>query len=114
MLREARRFQKQLDHRHAHELLDKKDDPRYRLAIIRALLHGHTWTEDRETRHFKRAPAQRLCRCGAIRTVLHVSWECPLYTRERHKAMQALPNHAAAPNCFRYALLPTTNYRKES
>ena len=71
-------------------------------------------TEDRETRHFKRAAPQRRCRCGAICTVLHVSWECRFYANERQHAIRVLPNHAAAPNCFRYALLPTTNYRKES
>ena len=91
MLKEARRYQKQLDRHHAHETLDKKDDPRYRLAIIRALLHGSMWTEDRETRHFKRAAQQRRCRCGAIGTVLHISWECHLYAHERRKAIHALP-----------------------
>ena len=34
MHKEARKFKKQLDRRQAHELLGKKDGPRYRLAII--------------------------------------------------------------------------------
>ena len=43
--------------------------------------------------------------------MLHVSWECRFYANEMQQAIQALPNHAAAPNCFRYALLPNARYR---
>ena len=110
MHQEARALQKYHDRQRTHQLLEKHEDPRYRLAIIRALLHGSMWTNDREARHFKRNDEQKKCECGALCTVIHVSWHCPLWRTQRQKAIDALPNHAQAPRCFQYALLTTSNY----
>ena len=111
--KEANTTQEILDAQHDHQL-GFTDDARYRLAVLRAILHGGCWTaERRATRYADPTPGAKQCMCGAaLETVWHVSWACPLYRRERQPAIDfvntlpgAQPKVQRLPACFQNALL---------
>ena len=107
LTREARLYQEALDKRRAKEFCDdRRLDVRYRLAVLHALHHGCMWTPARKASHFG-GGINPHCRCGALGTVLHVSWECPLYQAERAPALEILGDWTTYPRCYQYALLVT-------
>eukprot|EP00971_Amphidinium_carterae_P236090 4685378-Amphidinium_carterae.1 len=75
---------------------------RCHLSLLRRLLAGGLLTNDRTAKH--RGESGRRCQCGAEQTVLHVSWECPLYHEIRTPLLQQLPmpEHHLPTSC-RYA-----------
>ena len=80
-------------------------DARAQLSILRRLFAGGMLTDERVARH-RREAGQRLCSCGAEQTVLHVSWDCPLYQDDRREFLEETGlNGHNLPMCTQYAAL---------
>ena len=78
-------------------------DARAKLSVLRRLFAGGLLTNERTARH-KRQTGAKLCDCGAQQTVLHVSWECPLYANDRVFFTTLLTESVdALPVCTKYA-----------
>ena len=116
LVKESTKLQRTLDRRKERTFLGRMDDARYRLAIMRSILHGTLFTDERIERHDRKVKTVAQlpagvgqCPCGRGHdTVLHVSWECPLYDRERALALQHVPDRTLYPVCFQYGLLATS------
>ena len=75
-------------------------------GVLRRLLVGGLMTEERDARHRKDSNAAQ-CPCGADPTVLHISWKCPIFNKQREPITHI--NHELLPTCTQYAaLIPST------
>ena len=80
-------------------------DPRVRLKVLRLLLVGGLMSPEADHRHRRRA-GQVSCKCGAVPTLYHISWECPLYQAQRLPALHALPAPLhVLPACFSHCTI---------
>ena len=72
-------------------------------SVLRRLFAGGLLTNERTAPH-KRQAGAKLCDCGAQQTVLHVSWECPLYANDGVVFTAMLSEDVdALPVCTKYA-----------
>ena len=90
-----------------HQHLDKQalhleeEDTVMKQGVLRRLWVGGLLTEERDARHRKEEPVA--CPCGGKPTVLHISWQCPIY-RELRKPILHI-DFDTLPMCTQYAAL---------
>ena len=108
---EADRLQLKLD-RGEGEAPAKPEDPRAKMGLMRRLIGGGLLTTDRLVRHSGGVGAQ--CACGAVETIEHVSWACPLHRHDRRPALEAIRGicecYTELPPCFRYATVVPSSF----
>lgn len=82
-----------------------------KLGILRRLLCGGLLTEEMNARHRKHQDTPK-CACGAVPTVLHISWCCPLHADVRDPCFTFLGHNGDCfPTCTRYAaIVPASSF----
>lgn len=74
-----------------------------KLGVLRRLLCGGLLTEEVNARHRKHQDIPK-CACGAVPTVLHISWCCPLHADVRDPCFTFLGHNGDCfPTSIRYA-----------